>query len=714
MSGLEPLATSMMGLVAKATAVLCLALTLAWLARRGSVRTLHLFWTTTFVVLLALPVASLVGPSWPVPVLPVRDANADEPSLEMTAEETSVSGVEREMPGSPISSESPSRMAHSRTSSRLLALESEVPPPGAGDYSAPLAPSTIAFLIWALGYGAALTSLAVGGFRFRKLVRKAVPVRDPDWLSQADSIRRRVRIQADVRVLLSAEASTPMTGGLWRPLILLPSSAAGWTPDRREVVLTHELVHVRRRDALRHLLGRVAAACYWFHPLGWLASRLSESAGERSCDEEVLALGARPSEYAQHLFSLASETAGGPTVLACRMVQRSQLEDRITSILRQNRPRYSPARASAALAAIGVAGTLVACGTPVPRESPAPPSPRVETPASDDTRTDEPSIHAPAPKPTPPANPVREPPTPETETEHLAATPTASERMPSALPVTDAPPAGLRGVGQAPAPLATLEAVRPHPFQCNPEKWTIVRRRGEWTIQRHVDGIRLCMRNRGNVEIGSHQVATGSADDGSWLVLESQAERLHRLVVNPGSGGLEYDWSIDGRSEVFGARAREWRDLMLTVMNGYLEVQDVLAEEGSLREVGWAHRRHVSGLQRQIGAHRRHVSGLQRQIGAHQRRAGHLQHQVASMRKVEELIEEYDIESRIREIEIQIEDYDLERKIREIEIQIEDYDIGGKIAEVESRIEEFDADRRIEEIERLLENDIAVLRRIIG
>ena len=206
MSGLEVVATGMTGLVARATAVLCLALALAWLARRGSARTLHLLWTTTFVVLLALPVVSLVGPSWPVPILPVRDANADAPSLEMTAEETSASGVERKMPASPISSESPSRIARSRTSSGSLAFESELLPPVASDYSAPLSPSTIAFLIWALGCGAALTSLAVGGFRFRKLAHRAVPVRDPDWLSQADSIRRRVCIRSDVRILLSTEA----------------------------------------------------------------------------------------------------------------------------------------------------------------------------------------------------------------------------------------------------------------------------------------------------------------------------------------------------------------------------------------------------------------------------------------------------------------------------------------------------------------------------
>ena len=82
MSGFDA-AAGVVGLVAKATVVLCLALALAWLAPRGSARTLHLFWTTTFVLLLALPVLSLLGPSWPVPILPARDIAAEDASLEI-------------------------------------------------------------------------------------------------------------------------------------------------------------------------------------------------------------------------------------------------------------------------------------------------------------------------------------------------------------------------------------------------------------------------------------------------------------------------------------------------------------------------------------------------------------------------------------------------------------------------------------------------------
>lgn len=745
MSALDVAAGGVAGLVAKATLVLCLALALAWFGRRGSARTLHLLWTTTFVVLLALPVVSLLGPSWQVPILPARDAQAGMPSLEQTVERASVAGMPREMPGAPISGGSVRQVIRPMAASGSSPVEAGLPQLGASDSSSSLTLSAIAFLIWAVGVAAALVSLVVGGLRFRKLVRAAVPMRKPGWLQQAASIRRRLGVRKNVRILSSARSTTPMTGGLWRPVILLPSSAENWTPDRREVVLAHELVHVRRRDALRHLLGRVAAACYWFHPLGWLASRLSAVAGERSCDEEVLALGTRPSEYARHLFVLASETAGRPAALALRTVQRSQLEDRILSILRQHRPRYSAVGTASALAAIGVAGTLVACGSPVPREPAPQPPPGVETPLFNETRAQDPSIQNPTPE-SPPVSPVQEP---------------------------------------APAPLATPEAISAQPFQCNGGRWTIVRRSGEWTLQRQVDGLRMCMRNRGNVETGSQNVAAESTDEGSWLVLESQANRLHRLVVTPGPDGLEYDWSIDGRSEVFDARAREWRDLMLTVMDGYLEVQDVLAEESSLREIGSAHRRHVSGLRRQIGAHQRHVGGLQRQMGAHQRHVSGLQRQIGThqrqvsdlhrqladtdmeverlrqeiarmpsvgvegalrattqsleqranrlqgesralregiedydlaqrVREIEEQIEDYDLDGKIRELEIQIEDYDLDGRIRGIEIQIEDYDLDGKIEEAEARVEVFDADGRIDEIERSLEDEIAALRRIVG
>ena len=753
MSGLGVVAagvsgTGMVGLVAKATLVLCLALGLAWLARRESARTLHLLWTTAFVFLLALPVVSLLGPSWRVPILPGRDVETGGESLVMAAEEASAQGTARETSGSTIPSGSPRRMEGSMASSGSGTAAASPSQPGAGDEPAPLTPSGVAFLIWALGCGAALTSLGVGSLRFRKLVREAAPVRDPAWRRQTDAIRRRLRVRSQVRILMSPKVPTPMAGGPWRPVILLPSVAEAWSPGRRAVVLAHELIHVRRRDTLRQVVGRCVVALYWFHPLSWPAWRAATIAAERSCDEEVLELGTRPSEYARHLFSLASGPTDGRALLALPMVQRSQLENRIMSILKRHRPRYSLARTIAALVGIGVVGTLIACANPVPRDPDPQPSPQVE----------------------PPVTPSVEP---------------AADRM------------------------ATPEAIGLRALDCSLWSVSMTLRDDELTtVQTTVDGMQLCMRSRGDVVMTEDGAVLESMDAESWLVLQSRAEELHRMVITSGPDGIEYDWSIDGRSQPFDAEAREWRDLMLIVLARSGEATQIRGREAGLRgqiasHRGWvatwqgriaSHRWHVATLQSQIASFRANVAGLHAQMASVRARAYRMQGPLgaawqarerihmnrvnrqratrspvpdsiggppdsigaieaatealdaaratleealrraerdlnatraalaaktevsdldASLQELRQAIEDYDLDGRIAEIEAEIEDYDLDGKVREIMAQIEEYDLAGKVREIEAQIEELDADRRADEIERSIQDEIAALRRLI-
>ena len=198
-------------------------------------------------------------------------------------------------------------------------------------------------------------------------MRLAHPVRDPIWLRQVEEVRERVGLRSEVRLYLTAKANTPMTGGLWRPSVLLPTSAVNWSLGRRRAVLMHEIIHVRRRDTLRQLLIRAALAVYWFHPLAWLASRLAASAREEACDEEVLARGTRASEYAGHLLSVSMGVSPGPSVLSLPLVRhsRSQLERRIVSVLNPRRPRRSATATVVLLTAIGGAGVSAAVIRPV-------------------------------------------------------------------------------------------------------------------------------------------------------------------------------------------------------------------------------------------------------------------------------------------------------------------------------------------------------------
>ena len=351
-----PGAQGMLELAFRATIPLTAALALAWLARKGPAAVRHLLWTMTFALLLGLPVLSLLGPSWEVPVLP--SLGGAHPGPPLPVEAVPVAGT---TPGGFITLPSPEASLRD-------------PGPSAVPVAKPLAPSRpvpLPLLLWGVGCAAALASLALSGLRFARLVRAADPLDDAIRLRRADEIRRRLGIRGEVWVLLSPDATTPMTGGPWRPVVLLPRSARTWSPERWDVVLAHEMIHVRGRDVLRQLMARAVLALFWFHPLIWVAARLAETASEEACDEEVLALGTRPSRYATHLLALAGGMIARRPVLSLPMVQRphSQLEKRVMAILTPHRPRRSAMATALMMVAVGGVGVSAAVAHPVRSQS---------------------------------------------------------------------------------------------------------------------------------------------------------------------------------------------------------------------------------------------------------------------------------------------------------------------------------------------------------
>lgn len=344
---LTPVSMGMLGLAFRATILLAAALALAWLARKGPAGVRHLLWTMTFALLLGLPVLSLLGPSWEVRVLPSSASAREQPVAEAPLP---VAGA---APGGFISPTAPEPSLSDAGTPAVPMPQSPSP-----SRSIPLP-----LLLWGVGCAAALASLAIGGIRFARLVRAADPLCDPDRLRQAMAIGRRLGIRGDVRLVLSPAVAAPMTGGLWKRAILLPGSAAAWSAERWRVVLTHELVHVRRRDVLRQFLARAVLALYWFHPLSWVAAWLASIASEEACDEEVLTLGTRPSEYATHLLALAGGMSVRRPILFLPMSQRShsQLERRIVAILKRRRPRrntFAPVLMATAIGGVGVSAAV--------------------------------------------------------------------------------------------------------------------------------------------------------------------------------------------------------------------------------------------------------------------------------------------------------------------------------------------------------------------
>ncbi len=139
--------------------------------------------------------------------------------------------------------------------------------------------------------------------RCMKRFRASLPDDTPEirrWLEEH-------RLRRPLEVRTSDQITSPLTYGVLRPVILLPKQM-----DRRDsaalrYVLTHELVHVRRWDAVTKLLFAAALCVHWWNPLVWLLYALANRDVELSCDEAVLrqiGSGAGPA-YARTLLRMA-------------------------------------------------------------------------------------------------------------------------------------------------------------------------------------------------------------------------------------------------------------------------------------------------------------------------------------------------------------------------------------------------------------------------
>jgi len=145
----------------------------------------------------------------------------------------------------------------------------------------------------------------------------------------------------------------PILIGVFRSTIVLPAAAMGWTGDQLEMVLLHELAHVRRWDNLVNLMQRVIESLLFFHPATWWLSRWVRIEREHCCDEVVVRHTQQPRACAELLCHLASAIQTGRTAgmqTAAAMAQ-PPLMGRIRSILRFEEERMRLSRS-----VVGVSG----------------------------------------------------------------------------------------------------------------------------------------------------------------------------------------------------------------------------------------------------------------------------------------------------------------------------------------------------------------------
>jgi beta-lactamase regulating signal transducer with metallopeptidase domain/phage shock protein A len=703
----------MTDLLIRATILLVGALATSALLRRSSGAVRHAFWSVTLPALVALPVLMALGPRIPVPIpfpvvsgevaggalaAGVGDAPVPRPGDDIPAVDAAAGALAR----LDVSAQAPDGSGAPVAPPVATTATGSAPPPSR------LPPtSTLVLLLWASGGLVVAGGVLVGLWRTHGVMGRARPAGEDAWRAALERARRQVGLARPVALRFSPEVSTAMTGGIRRPVVLLPEGADSWSAERRDLVLAHELVHVKRHDPARLLAGRVATALYWFNPLMWLAARLSGLAREQACDEAVIAQGYRPSSYARHLIELA-EPATLP-IPALAILERPQLEERLMAILRptsRSRPR------TALLAAFLAAFWAVTAAGAAPAGITEPPDAVAQEAGGSvagGAEADGPAVGA-------------------AETAGSAA-----DGSEPGVPVTGAPPTRVSVTGatllqerricwvdgSSGTFSGTFSTTRSESGERITERYGISD--GDRVVQTRIEGMPVCLRAHGPVEFGEGDASIASIGTGGWVVLAARSgDHLLELEMLPGDDDFAHRWFIDGsRQETFGTAEREWRDAMLQALGDRWQIARLRARASTLRGQISTIRGQESTLRGQISSIRGQESSLRGQISSlnaqisslgSARRAtendetrarldAEIRELEAHIANLEREIEAFDAVARAAEVARQLDVEGTSRRIRELEAEIEAYGAAVRVSETERRIVELEVDRRVQAIE---------------
>jgi beta-lactamase regulating signal transducer with metallopeptidase domain len=348
----------------KATVLLAVAFIASAMLRRSSAAVRHLVWASALSGLLALPFLSFAGPSLTIRVPGAVTSRLDDAARWMAGRDLAAAAV---APGASLVGVLQPGATHSATSapapanmverlSRMIEPGVSAPVDGRGiiaERTDPVprggAKTTIEertvilgyaalhpwAAVWALGALVIVMRLLAGFARAGAIVRRTRIVTQAEWTEALQLAAGRLDTRRRVTLRMGWRGAVPVTCGILRPVVLLPTDAESWDAERRMLVLMHEVAHVRRFDLLTHLIGQLAVAAFWFHPLVWIAAARMRLEREHACDDLVLAAGARPSRYAGDLLALAGTLSSSavPVVAALGMARTTEIEGRLLSIL---------------------------------------------------------------------------------------------------------------------------------------------------------------------------------------------------------------------------------------------------------------------------------------------------------------------------------------------------------------------------------------------
>lgn len=134
------------------------------------------------------------------------------------------------------------------------------------------------------------------------------------WKETLQKLCRRLQVSKTVVLLESSLVKVPTVIGWFKPVILIPPSVlTGLTPQQFELILAHELAHIRRHDYLVNLFQVSIEIVLFYHPAVWWVSTQILNERENACDDLAVSLGGDAVVYANTLVAMERLRKANPS-----------------------------------------------------------------------------------------------------------------------------------------------------------------------------------------------------------------------------------------------------------------------------------------------------------------------------------------------------------------------------------------------------------------
>ncbi|GMQ60971.1 M23/M56 family metallopeptidase [Vallitalea maricola] len=156
----------------------------------------------------------------------------------------------------------------------------------------------IASIVWLLGIVVLVVYNMISYIKTLSHIRTATICRVPI----INDIKKVLKIKRDIKIYETDMIDSPFVCGILTPRIYIPVSI---DECQFPYILTHECVHIKRKDYIIKPFSYLLLIMHWFNPLVWVAIKLFNQDIEMACDEKVISISGENTikEYSHTLLS---------------------------------------------------------------------------------------------------------------------------------------------------------------------------------------------------------------------------------------------------------------------------------------------------------------------------------------------------------------------------------------------------------------------------